>query len=190
MRTRIVPTASGKYAIQVVSKRYGKVTVHKHIGSYSNSGQKAALLEEARKFITETTGQMSLLDLLSTFRPSDIEISENRPKFLYDLLGGVYDRLGLLNYPDVLVKDLIIARIYKPASKLETMEILTEEFGKDYSLKTVYRHLKKGMEKGIKESFQKALIKFVKEDLGDSLRLVFYDVTTLYFESNIKTCQV
>jgi len=187
VRARIVPTASGKKAIQVVSKHYGKVTVHKHIGTYTTTEQKAVLLEKAQKFITETTGQTSLLDLLSSFRPHDIEISENHPKFLYDLLSRVYDRLGLLNYPDVLVKDLIIARIFKPASKLETMEILTEEFGKDYTLKTVYRHLKKGVEKGIKESFQKALIKFAKEGLEDSLKLVFYDVTTLYFESNLRT---
>ncbi len=186
MRTRIVPTASGNKAIQVVSKRYGKLTVHKHIGSYSTPEQKIFLLEKAQKFIIETTGQTSLLDVLSTFRPSDIEISENRPLFVYGLLAGVYDRLGLLNYPDIVIKDLIIARVFKPASKLETIEILTEEFGKNYALKTVYRHLKKGMEKGIKENFQEALIAFAKNDLGDSLRLVFYDVTTLYFESAVR----
>lgn len=183
MRVRVAPTASGKKAIQVVSKRYGRLTVHKHIGTYSTPEQKALLLEKAREFITQTTGQTSLLDVLSTFKPSDVEVSENRPLFVYDLLSRIYNQLGLLNYPDVLVKDLIIARIFKPASKLETIEILAEEFGKDYALKTVYRHLKKGMDKGIKEIFQKALIKFAKDDLGDSLRLVFYDVTTLYFES-------
>ena len=43
------------------------------------------------------------------------------------------------------------------------------------------------MEKGIKDRFQKALIGFAKESLGDSLKLLFYDVTTLYFESNLKT---
>lgn len=183
----MVPTASGKKAIQVVSKHYGKVTVHKHIGTYSTPEQKALLLEKAQKFIVETTGQTSLLDLLLTFRPFDVAVSQNRPMFVYDLLSRVYDRLGLLSYPDVLVKDLIIARLYQPASKLEAMEILTDSFGRDYALKTVYRHLRKGMEKGLKDSFQKALIAFAREGLGDSLRLIFYDVTTLYFESTLKT---
>jgi hypothetical protein len=32
MRIRAVSTASGKHALQVVSKRYGVVKVHKHIG--------------------------------------------------------------------------------------------------------------------------------------------------------------
>lgn len=187
MRTRIVPTASGKKAIQVVSKRYGRLTVHKHIGTFSNTEEKLQLLREAQSFIVETTGQMSMLDALSTFRPSDIAVSENRPLFLFRLLSKVYDKLGLGIYPDNLVKDLIIARVYLPTSKREIQEILSDSFGRDYALKTVYRHLKKAMANGVKDSFQKALISFARNDLGDSLKLVFYDVTTLYFESNIKT---
>ena len=187
MRTRIVPTASGKKAIQVVSKRYGKLTVHKHIGTFQSPEEKLQLLRKAQDFIAETTGQISMLDVLSSFRPSDIAVSENRPLFLFRLLSAIYDKLGLGIYPDNLVKDLIIARVYLPASKREIQEILSESFGKDYALKTVYRHLKKAMAGGIKMSFQKALIDFAKDGLGDSLRLVFYDVTTLYFESNIKT---
>lgn len=187
MRTRIVPTSSGKKALQVVSKRYGKVTVHKHIGSYSTPEQKAELLKKAEKFIIQTTGQTNFLDLISSVRPFEIAITQSKPKFLYELLSDIYDKLGLLSYPDTIIRDLVIARLFKPASKLETIEILTDSFGKDYSLKTVYRHLKAGLKRGIKESFQAALINFAKESLGDNLRLVFYDVTTLYFESHIKT---
>lgn len=187
MRTRIVPTSSGKQAIQVVSKHYGKVTVHKHIGSYSTPEQKAELLKEAEKFILKTTGQTNFLDLISSVRPFEIAITQSKPKFLYELLSNIYDKLGLLSYPDTVIRDLVIARLYQPASKLETIEILTDSFGKNYSLKTVYRHLKTGLKRGIKESFQAALINFAKESLGDNLRLIFYDVTTLYFESHIKT---
>lgn len=186
MRTRIVPTASGKKAIQVVSKRYGRLTVHKHIGTFSSTEEKLQLLKKAQDFITETTGQMSMLDVLSTFRPSDIAVSENRPLFVFRLLSKVYDKLGLGAYPDNLVRDLIIARVYLPTSKREIQEILSESFGRDYALKTVYRHLKKAMANGVKDSFQKALIDFARNGLGDSLKLVFYDVTTLYFESNVK----
>ena len=76
---------------------------------------------------------------------------------------------------------------HQPASKLETSDILSDLFGRKYAIKTVYRHLKKGLEKGIKESFQKSLIQFARRGLGDTLKLVFYDVTTLYFESIVKT---
>jgi len=187
VRTRIVPTASGKKAIQVVSKHRGRLTVHKHIGTYSNPEEKTELLKKANKFIQETTGQTSLLDVLSSFRPSDITVSENRPLFVYQLLSRIYHKLGLGSYPDTLIEDLIIARMYRAVSKREIQEVLSESFNKNWALITIYRHLKEGIAKGLKDSFQKALIAFAKEGLRDSLRLVFYDVTTLYFESNLKT---
>lgn len=186
MRIRIVPTASGKKAVQVVSKHWGKVTVHKHIGTYATSKEKTVLFTKAEAFITQTTGQDHLFNLPS-FRTADIAVSENRPLFLYRLLSRVYDKLGLSAYPDPLVKDLVIARLYQPASKRETSDILAEMFGREYALKTVYRHVKSAMEKGLKDTFQKALTQAARDTLHDSLKLVFYDVTTLYFESTART---
>lgn len=187
VRTRIVPTASGKKAIQVVSKKYGRLTVHKHIGTYDTTEEKRQLLSKAQDFITQTTGQVSLLDVLSTFRPQEVEITEQYRIFLYQLLSRVYDKLGFGKYPDLLIKDLVIARIWAPSSKRETREVLAEDFGKNWRLLTIYRHLKIAIETGLKENFQQALVDFAREGLGDSLRLIFYDVTTLYFESNLKT---
>lgn len=186
MRIRKVKTASGKYALQVVSKHSGKVTVHKHIGSYGNNIEKENLNRKAWDYIQKTTGQLSILDQLSRVNLSDIAIIQNRPLFVYELLSRVYDKLGFLNYPDVLIKDLIIARIYHPASKLKLQGALYESFGRFYGKRTMYRHLRQALEKGIQEIFQKALIDFSRNDLKDSLRLVFYDVTTLYFESSVK----
>jgi len=187
MRTRIIPTASGKHALQVVSKNNGKVTIHKHIGTFSTSEEKSQLVTKAEKFIKKITGQSDFFDMVTSIRPFEISITQSRPLFVYDLLSRVYDKLGLNNYPDELIKDLVMARVYQPASKLETSDILSDQFGKEYAVKTVYRHLKKGLARGVKESFQKSLIHFAKHDLGDTLRLVFYDVTTLYFESVAKT---
>lgn len=187
MRTRIVPTLSGKKALQVVSKRDGKVTVHKHIGTFSTAQEKSSLVTKAENFIKEQTGQSDFLTLVTSHRPFDMAITQSRPLLAYELLARVYDKLGLNNYPDELIKDLVIARVYQPASKLETSDILSDLFGRKYAIKTVYRHLKIGLEKGIKESFQKSLIQFARHGLGDTLKLVFYDVTTLYFESIVKT---
>lgn len=190
MRVRVVPTASGKKAIQVVSKLYGKVTVHKHIGTYDTDEGKRQFLRKAQDFITKTTGQISLLDVLSTFKPSEVEITEQYPIFLYQLLSAVYDKLGFGKYSDLLIKDLVIARVWAPSSKRETREILADDFGRNWRLLTIYRHLKVAIEAGLKESFQKALVDFARDGsrdgLGDNLRLVFYDVTTLYFESSTR----
>ena len=186
MRIRVVPTASGKYAVQVVSKRHGVLSVHKHIGSYGDASERSILYEKAKAYIAETTGQGNLLDLLSSCRPSDVAISENRPLFVYRILSATYDKLGLGAYADPLIKDLVIvARIFRPASKREIQEILSDLFDRQWSLVTIYRRLKRAIDSGAKDAFQKALLNFAGSELRDSLRLVFYDVTTLYFESAI-----
>ena len=186
MRIRVVPTASKKYAVQVVSKRYGKLTVHKHVGTYSNASEKVKLFKQAKAYIAGITQQGNLLELLSSWRPSEIAITESHPLLLYQLLSRVYDKLGLDAYGDALIKDLVIARIYRPASKRETREVLSDVFGKQWPLITIYRHLKRAINSGLKDTFQKALIDFTRDELQDSLQLVFYDVTTLYFESVVK----
>lgn len=155
MRVRIVPTASGKHAVQVVSKYRGRLTVHKHIGSFANDAEKSQLYKKAETFISKITGQTNLLDLVSSFRPSDITVSENRPLFVYQLLSTIYDKLGFSKYSDLLIKDLVIARIYAPSSKRETKEILVDLFNRKWSLITIYRHLRKGIEKGLKDVFKK-----------------------------------
>lgn len=187
MRIRTVKTKSGSFAIQVVSKRHGKLTVHKHIGSYSTEREKTRLIFEANLFIRDHDNlQQNLWEQEESFSPTDVKITSSKPLFLYRLLSGVYDQLGLNSLCDDLIKDLILARIYQPVSKRETVDILIDAFGKEYSLKTVYRHLKNAIDKGLKEKFQQALITFAREQLHDSLRLVFYDVTTLAFDSQAK----
>lgn len=187
MRIREVKTASGKQAVQVVSKRYGKLTVHKHIGSYVGQVQKDKLYYQAKNFIKDYLGLISFEDYSNTIDFTDIKITQSQPLLTYQLLSSCYDCLGFNQYQDQVIKDLVIARIYRPVSKLATQEDLYELFGRKYSLKTIYRHLKKALASGIKPTFQKALIKFTKDKLKDSLKLIFYDVTTLYFDSQVKT---
>ena len=106
---------------------------------------------------------------------------------MYQLLSSIYEKLGFGNCLDPVIKDLIVARIYSPVSKRAMKEVLEEDFGKKLALKTIYRHLKRSLGKGLKQTFQNALIDFARGELLDGLRLVFYDVTTLYFESSLKT---
>lgn len=187
MRIRVVPTSSGKHALQVVSKRSGVLTVHKHIGTYKNGFEKAILYQKARDFMQKYTGQVSLTDYLTSLSLADVIITQSRPLFTYELLSRCYDKLGLAQYPDLLIKDLVIARLYHPASKRGLHEYIYESLGRQYSLRTIYRHVKQSLKTGIKERFQEALITFARQDMGDALQMVFYDVTTLYFDSQVKT---
>ena len=187
MRIREVGTGSGKRALQVVSKQDGKLTVHRHIGSFENSEERSKLYEEGASYIREKSGQKNLFDLLNSIRPGEIKITQSRPLFAYRLLSSIYDKIGFNKYPDAAIKDLVIARIYYPTSKIESQEILSEFFGRHYGINTLYRHMKQGLKSGLKEAFQKSLVEFARKDLKDELQLVFYDVTTLYFESTVRS---
>ncbi len=188
LRTRIVPTASGKRAVQVVSQVGKKLTVHKHIGSFTTDAEKFVLQENARSYIQAITGQQEALQYLSNQQLFDqIEITGSQPLFAHQLFSSLYDKLGFNTYDDALIKDLVIARLYRPSSKLATQEILSDCFNIEYSMRTIYRHMRSALKAGIQTSYQQALVSFARTTLGDELRLVFYDVSTLYFDSQLKT---
>jgi transposase len=187
MRIRIVKTASQKNAIQVISKSGGILTVHKHIGTFSNESEKEQLIQKAQNFIQSESHQISFRDYLTQIALEDIRITQSRPLFTYDLLSRCYDKLGFSKYPDPIIRDLVIARLYQPASKQGLQENIYEALGRSYSLKTIYRHIQKSLKNGIKECYQEALIDFARQDSEDGLQLVFYDVTTLFFDSQAKS---
>lgn len=186
MRVRIVPLKSGKHTVQVVSKRLGELTVHKHLGTFATSVEKENLLKKAKEYIKSQTGQEDLFAPPEHLRLKNVIITQSQPLFLYRLLCRVYSHLGFDRGDDSLVRDLIVARVYQPQSKRETKEVLSDLFGINYSLITIYRHLKKAIDKKLKDQFQTALIDYARRQLNDSLRLVFYDVTTLAFDSQVK----
>lgn len=186
MRIRVVPVLHGKHTIQVVSKNYGRLTVHKHIGTFTTKEEKQKLLAAAKEYIDSQTGQQNLLSPPEYLQLKNVKIVWSQPLFLYRLLSRVYDKLGFDRSSDPLIKDLIVTRVYQPLSKRETQEILSDLFGVKYSLTTIYRHLKKAIDNNLKEQFQNSLISFAQKDLNDLLRLIFYDVTTLAFDSQTK----
>jgi transposase len=186
MRIRIIDTSSHKQAVQVVSKIRGKFTLHKHFGTFENNIEKQELLNLAKEYIQNYTHQTNMFsDVSSDWKLDDVEIINSQPLYLYKLLTQVYDSLGFGG--DLLIRDLVVARVYQPASKRETGQLLTDVFSRPYSLQTIYRHLKLSLSKGLKDNYQQALINYAKTELHDTLRLVFYDVTTLAFASQTKT---
>lgn len=186
MRIRIIDTGSHKQAIQVVSKIRGKFTLHKHLGTFETDNEKQELLNQAREYIQDYTHQTNMFsDVPASWQLGDVEIINSQPLYLYKLLTRAYDSLGFGGDP--LIRDLVIARVYQPASKRETNQILTDVFGRPYSLQTIYRHLKLALAKGLKDAYQQALISYAKNSLHNTLNLVFYDVTTLAFASQTKT---
>lgn len=107
-----------------------------------------------------------------------------------DVHAGEYERLGLLGTIDSgyrrkeaneLLRDVVLSRVDKPASKRKTVMDLARDGGREAGLDAVYRAMDKiaGREGWVKDRIGRATLSLFNEGVS----VVFFDVTTLYFES-------
>ena len=94
----------------------------------------------------------------------------------HQIFGHIYDSIG---FPQSLLKDLVIARIAYPKSKLATVRYLDQYLGIKLAIDRVYRFL----DTLDKDELTKIAFDFVSQK-NSGMALIFYDVTTLYFESS------
>jgi len=76
----------------------------------------------------------------------------------------------------------VIARVCHPSSKVATVEYLKSYFDEDVRLHSIYRYMDR-LHSSQGELVQKISVEHTIKILGGRIGLVFYDVTTLYFES-------
>ena len=81
------------------------------------------------------------------------------------------------------MKGLVIARLCQPLSKSATVDYLKSYFDEDIELQRMYRYLDK-LHNTQQEKIQQISVEHTRKVLGGKIGLVFYDVTTLYFESD------
>lgn len=72
-------------------------------------------------------------------------------------------------------------RIIQPASKLESLKLLSEYFGIEHKRTELYRNIETII--SMKEIVEKKVLYFVKKYFTFDFSIIFYDVTTLYFET-------
>jgi transposase len=78
---------------------------------------------------------------------------------------------------------LVVARLSQPMSKSATVDYLKSHFDEDVQLHRIYRYLDK-LYNTQQEQIQKISVEHTKKILGGKIGLMFYDVTTLYFETD------
>ena len=76
----------------------------------------------------------------------------------------------------------MVARVCQPLSKVATVEYLKSYFDEEVHLHNIYRYMDK-LYSNQRELVQKISVEHTLKILGGCIGLVFYDVTTLYFES-------
>ena len=75
----------------------------------------------------------------------------------------------------------MIARIAFPTSKIESLEFLEQYFAIKHNYRTLARAIPHF--EGLKDEIESKIITVAKKHLNFNFSLVFYDLTTLYFES-------
>jgi Transposase DDE domain len=181
---RTTKTASGAIAVQVVRYVNRKMIVVKHIGSVRSLGEVAFLKQTARNWIEKETQQQRLfpLDTKPSFTPIEKCVYlATHYSFIYEVLAQLLNLFHFDKLNNQLLLDLVIMRIIHPVSKLESLEYLSELFGIVYKRGNLYREI--ASFSGLKKDIEKEAVTFAKQHLRFDFSIVFYDVTTLYFES-------
>ncbi|MCI7273299.1 hypothetical protein MR642_03120 [bacterium] len=98
------------------------------------------------------------------------------------LLDQVYDSIGFNRIPDEILRHWVIARVSQPKSKLATVDYLKSYDDEDVELNHFYRYRDKLYNTQM-ELAQQISVEHTRKLFGGKIGLMFYDVTTLYFET-------
>lgn len=174
---------SGLISIQIIDKSSGKYRVVRTIGSSSDAVVIENLIIKAKDFVKTHQGTREFDFTSSSLQIETILNSITSHKLVgIDLvLGQIFDDIGFNVLEDELFKDLVLYRLVYPKSKLKTTEYLYRYAQKDYSEDDIYRYLDKLHSKQ-KELVQQISYDHTRKVLNNEISIVFYDVTTIYFE--------
>lgn len=189
MRVRVVTTGSKNLAVQVVYRVQSRTKVLKHLGTAHNERELAELKRQAELYIENNLGIAPLFPEYSTnirrqqtsTLLNSLEFVTSRHNLIYETLLSWYSHLGFEQIDNPLLRDLSIIRLVEPTSKLKSLEFLSRHFGVDYSPTKMYREIPKLQVHQIVA--EQIAVKYATTRYNFSFALVFYDVSTLYFES-------
>jgi hypothetical protein len=183
MKIRVVKTASKASAVQVVRYQNNRRIVLHHVGSAHSESELADLMVAAQEWIKDYSRQLSMFPdenpnkLLHLNHCSFIGVQYH---YFYQQVRLIQNMFGFTDLPPLL-NDLVCIRILEPASKLRSLELLEQFFGIKHSRKNYYRIAPQCIE--LKESVENKVVAFAQTNYSFNFDIVFYDVTTLYFET-------
>ena len=180
---RTVKTASGATAVQIVwSSRKGSRQIE-HLGSAHDDAQLEALKGAAAQRLA--AGQQALDLGLGQTGTSDgpLEIVASCSQHLWEALCQAYRVLGFDRAleGDEVFRDLVLARIIEPTSKVDSLRVLSETGVEPPACRTLKRRLPVFAKPAVRQSLSKACAAHAR--LGPA-SLVLYDVSTLHFETD------
>lgn len=187
MFVRSFKNRSGSTSVQVISKIHGKYKVHKTIGSATTQQKIDELILLGKKEIKSATKQNELfVSKDDSFADSLFEALSNAsiktlgPEITF---GKIYDYIGFGQIKEDMFRHLVISRIAFPLSKLKTIDYLYRYQGVMLDIDAVYRFLDK-LNNRLKQQVEQIAFAHTLSVLKGNISVVFYDMTTLYFEAS------
>ena len=180
---------SGTISVVVVSKSHGKFTEVKKFGVAKSEAEADKLFQEAQLWLRTHDGQQELDfdDRRGKELEETVRVVENMDSVLINgtqlLLNQVYDSIGFNRIPDEILRHLVIARVSQPKSKLATVDYLKAYYDEDVDLNHIYRYMDKLYNTQMEQA-QQISVEHTQKIFGGKIGLMFYDVTTLYFETS------
>jgi len=184
---RKLKNRSGSLSVQVIQKVHGRYKVVKTVGSATTWQKVENLVAQARQEIETLTKQPKLFisegdaaieQVFSLLSNSNIRTLG--PEIIF---GRIYDRIGFGAIGETMFRHLVIARLAFPLSKLKTIDYLYRYQGASLDIDAVYRFLDK-LNKKLKPQVEQIAFAHTKKVLQGNITVVFYDMTTLYFEAS------
>jgi transposase len=177
---------TGSTSVHIVQKINGRQIHVKAVGYTNDAAEIKKLEARAHQEISVLTQQGNL-----SFSYAEDEqhiehlkssIQSVQPDICICILEKLFYEIGFSAIGDPLFRHLVVMRLLYPVSKLKTVEYLYLHYQIHYDIDYVYRYMDK-LHKGHQAQLQQVSFNHTKKILGEDMAVVFYDVTTLYFEA-------
>jgi transposase len=211
MFVRVKERPNGKKSIQIVEahRRADKISQHivRHVGQAVTEREVEELKKLAQSIIAEFENNKQ--PVLPLFAPEDFYTGKKRKKATQDLvhmsdlreeqriIDGIGEVFGKL-YSDLgfdgaitgtrrdakwnsILKTCVMARIANPSSKRRTAALLEEDYGIKVALNDIYTMMDHASDH--EDEIKKRISRSTLSLFNDKVDVLFFDVTTLYFES-------
>jgi hypothetical protein len=202
LRVRKKKNQSGSISVQIVDRTNRGYKVVETLGCSDDETEIDKLHQKAilrindlsqnlfSKSLDETSEKLLLKNLLSKLTTQDfIPIGDEL------IFGKIFNNIGCNNLfnnvksirkqedKNFLFKSLVISRLLYPGSKLELINYLSYFKNIDITSDKIYRFLDSLYQDEIKSRIETCVFEHTKRVMNGEIIVTFYDVTTLYFES-------
>ncbi len=178
--------SSGSVSVQIISKNNNKYKVVETIGCGRNEFEVEQLLQNAKNRLIEL--EPNLFDFMNY---KNHKLTNKDMRVIGDelIFGKLFKDLGCENIlfkkeeDKEIFKALVVSRLLYPGSKLYLIDYYHIYKKRKIDKNKIYRCLDNIYEDCLKLNIERCIFNHTNEKMNNSITFTFYDVTTLYFES-------